>query len=316
MAWLEVSIRTSRDLAEQVSAALESHDALAVTTQAASEPGGAPPPPEKEIFEPELGTTPLWSEVEVRGLFDESVQRGAIIEALQESVAFSTPEQIQWRRIEDQAWERAWLDRFEPMQFGKRLWIVPRGMRAETGRNATVIRLDPGLAFGTGAHATTALCLEWIDAAKLKGKFVVDYGCGSGVLAIAAALKGARRVIAVDNDPQALEACDMNARANHVHGQVVSCLPEHYPALLSDTLRGLDGVDVMLANILARPLKQLAPTLGGSLRPGGQLVLSGLLDSQADSVRRAYLRDFGKLAATRRDGWARLDGSKRKRPRD
>lgn len=315
MAWLEVSIRASKDLAEQVSAALESQNALAVTTLAAAEPDGAPPPPEKEIFEPALGTTPLWSEVEVRGLFNEDVSQSEVMQALQESVPFSTPEQFKWRRIEDEAWERAWLDRFEPMQFGKRLWIVPRGMRAETGRNATVIRLDPGLAFGTGAHATTALCLEWLDAARLKGKVVVDYGCGSGVLAIAAALKGARRVIAVDNDPQALEACNINARANHVHGQVLSCLPEHYAALLSDTLRGIEGVDVMLANILAQPLKQLAPVLGGSLRPGGQLVLSGLLDTQADSVRRAYVRDFGKLAATRRDGWARLDGSKRKRPR-
>jgi ribosomal protein L11 methyltransferase len=203
------------------------------------------------------------------------------------------------------------MDRFQPMRFGKRLWIVPSGMQASTGRNATIIRLDPGLAFGTGAHATTALCLEWIDASSIKGKFVVDYGCGSGVLAIAAALKGARRIIAVDNDPQALKACELNARVNHVDGQIVSCMPEHYPAILSDTLRGLDGVDVVVANILARPLMDLAPLLSGSLRRGGSLVLSGLLETQADSVRRRYRRAFGKMKVTRREGWARLEGTKK-----
>lgn len=307
MAWLEVSIRTSRDLAEQVAAAMESQQALAVTTQASD----SALPFEDEIFEPDPGATPLWSEVEVRGLFDAEVSRSKVVQVLMETAGFETPEQLRWRRVEDQAWERVWLDRFKPMRFGRRLWIVPRHLPSPAGRGATVVRLDPGLAFGTGAHATTALCLEWLDAARLKGKFVVDYGCGSGVLAIAAALKGAQRVIAVDTDPQALEACAMNARHNHVHGQIIACRPDHYQAVLSDTLRGLDGVDVVLANILARPLIRLAPTLTGSLRKGGQLVLSGLLDTQADSVRRAYRRACGKLSVTKREGWARLDGVKR-----
>jgi ribosomal protein L11 methyltransferase len=313
VAWLEVSIRTSRDQAEKVSALMESQQALAVTTQAAHGPSrdAEEPSHEHEIFEPAPGTTPLWAEVEVRGLFDEAVDRASVMEALMVAPDIDAPEQLRWRRVEDQAWERAWMERFKPMRFGTRLWIVPRGMIASTGRNATVIRLDPGLAFGTGAHATTALCLEWLDGARLTGKVVVDYGCGSGVLAIAAALKGARRVIAVDNDPQALEACDMNARANHVHGQTTACLPEHYNAVLSDTLRGLDGADVVIANILARPLIDLAPVLTRSLRRGGRLVLSGLLETQADSVRRPYRRAFGKLAVTRREGWARLEGKKR-----
>ena len=289
---------------------MESQSALAVTIQAAPDPGRDTPDAFKDIFEPELGTMPLWSEVEVRGLFDEHVSRAEVVEALMDSPGLEAPGQMRWRRVEDQAWERAWMDRFEPMRFGKRLWIVPTGMPTPKAKNATVIRLDPGLAFGTGAHATTALCLEWLDATRLKGGFVVDYGCGSGVLAIAAALKGARRVIAVDNDPQALEACEMNARRNHVHGQIVSCLPEHFDALLGDTLRGLEGADIMLANILARPLIDLAPVLTDSLRPGGKLVLSGLLETQVDSVGRAYRRAFGKLQATNRDGWARLDGVK------
>lgn len=291
---------------------MDSLEALSVTTQSADGTDEKKPAPGREIFEPEVGTTPLWPEVEVRGLFAEDVARSAVVEALLDASAVEGPEQVRWRRVEDRAWERAWLDRFEPMRFGRRLWIVPRGMTAQTGRNATVIRLDPGLAFGTGAHATTALCLEWIDAARIKGKFVVDYGCGSGVLAIAAALKGARRVIAVDNDPQALEACGMNARSNHVKGQVISCLPEHFRAVLSDTLRGLGGVDVVIANILARPLIRLAPVLTDSLQTGGRLVLSGLLDSQADSVRRAYRRAFGKMSVTTREGWARLEGRKRR----
>lgn len=294
---------------------MESMEALAVTTQSASEAGDKASPPGDEVFEPELGTTPLWPEVEVRGLFKPDVSRAEVLEALTDKLAdgpdVDAPERVRWRRVEDRAWERAWMDRFEPMRFGRRLWIVPRGMTAPTGRKATVVRLDPGLAFGTGAHATTALCLEWIDAARLRGKLVVDYGCGSGVLAIAAALRGARRVIAVDNDPQALEACEMNARHNHVNGQVVPCLPEHYRAVLSDTLRGLVGADVVIANILARPLMQLAPVLTDSLRVGGRLVLSGLLDAQADSVRRPYLRAFGKLSLSTREGWARLEGKKK-----
>ena len=307
MAWLEVSIRTSRDLAEQVAAAMEAQQALAVTTQAGADSLRF----EEEIFEPDPGATPLWPEVEVRGLFDADVSRSKVVEALMETVGFKNPQQLRWQRVEDQAWERAWLDRFQPMRFGKRLWIVPTHLPSPAGRGATVIRLDPGLAFGTGAHATTALCLEWLDSARLEGKFVVDYGCGSGVLAIAAALKGARRVIAVDTDPQALEASAMNARGNHVHGQIAACLPDHYQAVLSDTLRGLEGVDVVLANILARPLIRLAPVLAGSLRTGGRLVLSGLLETQADSVRRAYHRAFGKMALKKREGWARLDGTKR-----
>lgn len=311
MAWLEVSVRTSKDLAEQVSAAMELQQALAVTTQAAHASATDIPSADKDIFEPAPGTMPLWAEVEVRGLFQDDVSQAEVIEALLEAPGIETPDQLSWHKVEDRVWERAWMDRFEPMQFGKNLWIVPTGMPAPETRGAKIIRLDPGVAFGTGAHATTALCLEWLDSARLNGKIVVDYGCGSGVLAIAAALGGAGRVIAVDNDPQALEACELNVGRNHVQGRVISCLPEHYAAVLSDTLRGMEGVDVMVANILARPLKQLSPVLTDSLRLGGQLVLSGLLDSQVDSVRRAYRRSFGKLSATSRDGWVRLDGVKK-----
>ncbi|MDX1557107.1 MAG: 50S ribosomal protein L11 methyltransferase, partial [Xanthomonadales bacterium] len=297
--------------AEKVSAALEALQALAVTTQSATPSGDGPARADGEILEPDPGTTPLWQDIEVRGLFEADVPRKKVVDALVDSLDLRSPERLTWRTVEDQAWERAWLDRFGPMRFGKRLWIVPRDMPSPAGRGSTVVRLDPGLAFGTGAHATTALCLEWLDGQDLKGKRVVDYGCGSGVLAIAAALKGAARVIAVDNDPQAIEACTLNARHNHVHGQVMPCLPQHYDALLRDTLRGMEGVDVVMANILARPLIQLAPVLTRSLKSGGKLVLSGLLDSQSDSVRRAYRRAFGKLSVTPQDGWARLEGVKR-----
>ena len=310
MAWLEVSVLTSRDNAELVSAALESQEALAVTTKAAPEPGRTGPCPERDILEPAPGTTPLWAEVEVRGLFDDSVSRELITAAMLESPVIHSPEQLNWNRVEDQVWERAWMDRFEPMCFGKKLWIVPTGMAAPKTRGATIIRIDPGVAFGTGAHATTALCLEWIDSKNLRGKIVVDYGCGSGVLAIAAALKGARRVIAVDNDPQAIEACELNARRNHVHGQVISCLPEHYAAILSDTLRGLEGVDVMLANILAKPLVELEPILSGSVRTGGRIVLSGLLESQIEMVKETYTKAFGRMSATSQAEWVRLSGKK------
>jgi ribosomal protein L11 methyltransferase len=293
--WVEISIRVRREdvpLAEQ---ALEALGSLAVTLQDDAD---------NPVLEPDPGATPLWPTVQVCGLFDTRVARDELMSGLQAVPGADRPGNLGWRQIEDQDWERAWLDRFQPMQFGRRLWIVPGGMVLPphaAADSATIgIRLDPGLAFGTGTHPTTALCLEWIDGHEFGGASVVDYGCGSGILAIAAALKGAARVRCVDTDPQALQATAENARRNAVEDRLECLLPDEFA---DDG----PGADVVLANILARPLEQLAPRIAGVVRPGGAVVLSGILDGQQDSVARSYAPCCEHRATIIRDDWVRLD---------
>ena len=210
------------------------------------------------------------------------------------------PHQVSFRRFEDEQWERVWLDRFKPMQFGAGLWIIPGG--AEVPASAKyALRLDPGLAFGTGTHPTTHLCLEWMDGHDFGAESVVDYGCGSGVLGITAAIKGAKTVGCVDNDPQALIATVDNAKRNEVEDTIKSMTPEQFTPQLAD---------VVLANILAGPLIELAPRLSASLRPGGSLVLSGILEEQAEEVEKAYTADFPGLQKKVLDGWVLLTGIK------
>jgi ribosomal protein L11 methyltransferase len=295
MSWTEISVSVSRENTELVEQALERLGALAITLQDDED---------NPVLEPDPGTTPLWPTVHVRGLFEAAIEREPILVSLQSVPGADRPENIRWREVGDQDWERAWMDRFEPMKFGERLWIVPSGMQIPFDPDHTEIRLDPGLAFGTGTHPTTALCLEWLDSQNVSGKTVVDYGCGSGILGIAAALKGATRVVCVDNDPQALEATQDNAARNEVSA-VVECLaPEHYVVAQAD---------VLLANILARPLLMLAPLLLDSLHPGGSMVLSGILQEQAEEVRCAYLSGLDGVSITSMDGWVRLSGIRRDR---
>jgi ribosomal protein L11 methyltransferase len=187
------------------------------------------------------------------------------------------------------------------MKFGEHLWIVPSGMEIRHGADDIEIRLDPGLAFGTGSHPTTALCLEWLDQRQISGERVVDYGCGSGILGIAAALKGAAEVHCVDIDPQALEATAENAVRNGVAQRIECCLAEEFSG---------GETDVVLANILAAPLVSLAPVLTTFVRPAGALVLSGLLQEQKEQVAAAYLDDFELLDSKSLDGWLRVDFQK------
>lgn len=300
-----------RELADSVCGAMELQGAVAVTSQDAASSGAMPPGWDGGVYEPQPGEMPLWRSVEVKGLFKRETSREDVLESVGAIDGIGNPERFNWREVRDQAWERAWMDHFRPMKFGKRLWIVPGGMSAPTGKEHIVIHIDPGLAFGTGAHATTALCLEWLDGADVSGEVVVDYGCGSGVLAVAAALKGARRVVAVDNDLQALEATQSNAAINNVAGQIVICLPQHFSAILADTLRGSGGADVLICNILANPLVELAPRLTQAVRTQGTLVLSGVLENQVERVGKAYEPAFGRLKVSRREGWARLSGKRR-----
>ena len=289
MTWLEVSIRVTEATAVEAEAAMERLGALAVTLEdAADDP----------VLEPSPGSTPLWPTVQVRGLFEPDAGRKRIVEALQEACDPKHPGLIDWREIGERDWTRAWMDRFRPMQFGRRLWVVPAGMQIPPAEENVQIRLDPGLAFGTGTHPTTALCLEWLDGHEVRGRRVVDYGCGSGILGIAAALLGADAVVCVDNDPQALEATTVNAARNGVADRIACESPESFAE---------DRADIVLANILAGPLIELAPLLTGCLKPGGNLVLSGLLEEQAKDVAAAYRPACAPTGSASRDGWVRLD---------
>jgi len=292
MPWLELSIVVARRHAALAENLLRSQPALAVSY---SEPDDTDP-----VLEPGVGETPLWPMVRVTALFPGEIPAEPLGKLLSLLPGVDRPEQVGIRRVEDQAWERAWLDRFEPMRFGSGLWIVPGGAEAPAAA-LHVVELDPGLAFGTGTHPTTRLCLEWIDGHDFSGETVVDYGCGSGVLGIAAAIKGADRVLCVDHDPQALTATRGNAERNGVARSITTLTPSGF---------GHAEADVVLANILAAPLIDLAPVLLGALSANGTLVLSGILEPQADEVTEAYRHRHRHLRLERRsdDGWVCLLG--------
>lgn len=290
MAFSEVSFSVERSLVPGAEAALEAEGALAVTLL---DQAGDP------VLEPAAGEVRLWPVVELRALFAADTDRDRVLSALRALPGLVPSAVAAWRTVEDRDWERAWLERFRPMRFGERLWIVPTGMDLPADPGACVVRLDPGLAFGTGTHATTALCLDWIDGHDFSACRVVDYGCGSGVLGIAAARKGAAEVICVDHDSQALTATAANAARNGVTDRVRCVAPEAFDRMTAD---------IVLANILAAPLIELAPRIGGCLAPGGRIVLCGILAGQADAVASAYRPFAGSMHGVERDGWVRLDG--------
>jgi ribosomal protein L11 methyltransferase len=256
------------------------------------------------VLEPAPGTTPLWPSVRVKALFDASADPDVLAVLLQQQFSAPLPD-LDFKPLADRIWEREWLKDFRPMRFGRRLWICPDRQRpptSETDAAACFIDLDPGLAFGTGTHPTTALCLEWLDGAALQGKTVVDYGCGSGVLAIAALKLGAAHAIAVDIDPQAVTATLDNAARNQV--------AERIEVSTVSSMRRAPA-DLLLANILAEPLEALAESLASLVVAGGSLVLSGLLAEHAERVAVRYRPWFDIASASLRDGWARLDGVRR-----
>jgi ribosomal protein L11 methyltransferase len=250
------------------------------------------------LLEPLPGETPVWPEAVVSGLFGDDTDAAILTLALAARLDID-PGRVTREDVEERDWVRAWMDDFRPMRFGERLWIVPTGYEPPDP-GAVNLLLDPGLAFGTGTHPTTALCLEWLDAHPPVDATAIDYGCGSGVLAIAALRLGARHCIGVDLDPQALVATRDNARRNGIPDeQLPVCLPEGLEA---------EPADLVMANILSGPLVELAPVLGRLVRPGGRLILSGLLAEQADTVAAAYRNTFKMAPPTLKDDWALLAG--------
>ena len=287
MPWLQAHLTVTKEQAPLIELLFENLGALSVLLgDAADEP----------MLEPGPGETPLWSHTRVTGLFagdtDADALRSAITQALQTELG----SRLELEVLEDREWERAWLDNFKPMRFGQRLWVCPHGLEVDA-RDAVIVRLDPGLAFGTGTHPTTALCLEWLDGADIAGKTVIDYGCGSGILAVAALLLGARQVIGIDHDPQALLATRSNAEANDV-AERLTVLDSDAPAPAS--------ADIVLANILANVLVDLAPRIAPLVAPGGELVLSGILEDQWPTVADAYAAGLDFEQPTIKDGWVRL----------
>ena len=305
---IELTLTLRSDQQEAVEAALEDVGALAITLLDAD----ADTSNEQAILEPGVGETPLWSLIVLSALFEGGVDRSGLLHVLGEFLPDLEPAQISFREVADQDWTRVWMDQFKPMRFGERLWIYPWNIEPPVQADAlvdpssasmrVVVRLDPGLAFGTGTHPTTALCLEWLDQTDIAGKSVIDYGCGSGVLAIAAALLGASDVVAIDNDPQAIVASRDNAERNGVAGSVSLFLPDADPGNMAD---------VLVANILAGPLHQLAPVFATRLKPGGALALSGILIGQRDELLERYSKWFDELSATVREDWVRIDGRRR-----
>ncbi len=249
------------------------------------------------VLEPAPGAIPLWPQVRLTALFAVGGDMAAIAGSLAAELGLDAAA-IRIEDVPDRPWEREWLRDFRPMCFGRRLWICPGGQAAPAA-DAVVLELDPGLAFGTGTHPTTALCLEWLDQAGVDGLDVLDYGCGSGILALAALKLGARRATAVDIDPQALLATCENAARNAL-GHLVDVRPADEP------LRA--GYDVVLANILAGPLVELAPGLARLTAPGGRIVLAGMLTDQADAVAQAYGPWFHMKEFAAREGWTVLSG--------
>jgi ribosomal protein L11 methyltransferase len=290
--WLQLHLTAPPEQVPGLEAVFEALGALSVTC------GDAENAP---VLEPAPGETPLWGHTRVTALFDGDADAGALESSLAAAVEPTLLRTLSRETLQDQAWERAWLADFHPMRFGRRLWVCPAGERPEV-EDAVVLDLDPGLAFGTGTHPTTALCLRWLDAADLDGRRVLDFGCGSGILAIAAARLGAAAVTALDHDPQALEATRDNARKNGVTERIGILPPGTSP-------RG--RFDVILANILAGTLVELAPRLTDLAAPGGGILLSGILAEQAETVAAAYAGGF-ELAPPQTDGgWVLLHGRRR-----
>ena len=299
MSWLELSLTLRAEQQAHIEAALEDLGALSISLRDAD----ADTPDERAIFEPGVGETPLWNDIVVQALFASDIDRAGLIHALTDLVPELVPEQLAFHEVADQDWTRVWMDRFQPMRFGRRLWIYPWNIEPPADDcGSVIVRLDPGLAFGTGTHPTTALCLEWLDATDLVGKIVIDYGCGSGVLAIAALKLGAARVIGVDNDAQALAASRDNAERNVVTEKLDLYLPQHFP---------LVPADVLVANILAGPLAELAPQFAQCLKPGGALALSGVLHGQHDELLARYEEWFDQLEVAQREDWVRISGRRK-----
>ena len=290
--WIQIKLRTTNQSADTIAELLEQLGALAVSyTDAEDSP----------ILEPKPGERRLWPNTEVTGLLEQGTDPKPILAVLKQLLGDHIP--MVATTLEDKNWIRAWMDQFKPLKFGQHLWICPSWLSVDE-KDSVVVMLDPGLAFGTGTHPTTSLCLSYLDSLDLKDKDVLDYGCGSGILAIAALKLGAKSATGVDIDEQALIASKENAKRNGVEDKLQLIMG-------TDKKPDLPQFPVTVANILAGPLAELEPIIASLTQSGGKLALSGILTEQADSVIEAYSKDFVMNKVKDLDGWALLTGTKK-----
>jgi len=290
--WLQLVCFTSKQNHQDIEAAMENSQALSITWQDAAD---------TPVFEPLPGEKPLWEDLLITALFESNTDLTPLSNLLRVNKKKWDIKEFLIENIEDQDWERVWMKDYHPMRFGKNLWIYP-STHNPPDDDSTKILLDPGLAFGTGTHPTTALCLEWLDNNPPLDKSVIDYGCGSGVLALAAVKLGATDITATDIDPQALIATQENMRRNQIASDSIKCfLPDDCPQ---------KPVDLLLANILCGPLHELFPLFSLLTQSGGQLVLSGLLEEQKEPIIQTYSQAFKDFEYAILDGWVRINATR------
>jgi ribosomal protein L11 methyltransferase len=292
MTWLQLRLDTNPDSVAALEDLMLATGAVAVTMEDNAD---------QPVLEPNLGETPLWGQTRLTGLYPADADMEEVLQAFPAQLLQQTNQRVEI--LEDKDWEREWIQHYQPMQFGRRLWVCPSWL-APPDPDAVNLLLDPGLAFGTGTHPTTALCLRELDGMQLDHQTVVDYGCGSGILAVAALKLGASRVLGVDNDPQALAATRDNGARN---GLPAERLPVALPGQVEQQAWGQQA-ELVIANILAGPLIDLSYTLLQFLKPGGTLLLSGLLLNQADALCTHYADRIAIQVVGEQDGWICLRG--------
>jgi ribosomal protein L11 methyltransferase len=293
MPWLQLKIVTPRKYVNSLEDSLLASGAASVTLEDNAD---------QPILEPGLGETPLWDNVKMTGLFDASINTANTTALAERRFGNKLPEH-KWEQLEDKDWEREWMSNYHAIECGDRLWICPSWQEPPEPSKVNLM-LDPGLAFGTGTHPTTFMCMQWINDQDFTDQLIVDYGCGSGILGIATLLLGAKKVLGIDIDPQALIATKENAKRN---GLPEDAMPVFLPGDFPNA-----QADVMLANILAGPLAELAPALNALTKVGGKLCLSGILQHQAESVMAAYIEWFDFDPITHQEEWVRLTAIKRR----
>ena len=298
MKWLQIHITVEQAQVEFTETLLSSLGAVSVTLDDAEN---------QDLLEPLPGETPLWNKVIVTGIYAQEEGEDIDVTALETFIRTQLPtEPMRSEFLEDQVWERSWMDYYEPIQFGEKYWIVPEWIEPPEA-DAVNIKLDPGLAFGTGNHASTFLCLQWLGKTDVKDKVVIDYGCGSGILGVAALLLGAKKVYATDIDPQAVLATKQNAELNGVLENLYVGLPEEFNAEFKN-----QQADILVANILAGPLMSLAKEFSTLIKSEGEFALAGVIEEQVTDVSSIYSEFFDIVEVEKREEtWCRISGSRK-----